>query len=379
MNDKYRSKYDSVGFAKAFYDLETPSLCYRPNRSEEERAAWISDLREAIVKRMAFSKDLYETPIVNFLFSKDRGSYTIEKYEISPEPHLWMTFLLLVPKGASEQNKTPAVLCTPGTWWPKEALAGEDFWDLSYEPSQPPTGINHRYYYANAMARHYVTNGFTALACEDINIGEHQGDLLSRDVEKLLIAQGRSMMGVTVEVRLALLRWLKERPFVDRSRLAVSGHSLGVDSLMHVALLDEDVKAFVYNDFICDWKERFSHMCPPDSVPMSDWHMYPGMHCDYSYPDLLAAFAPRKLFITEGGRTEYLRRLKNAYKELGAEENFRYDYYPDYADSAKRLFDDAPLPKTMTGEEYFTYSNVVAAKHFFKYETAIPWLIEAMK
>jgi hypothetical protein len=107
--------------------------------------------------------------------------------------------------------------------------------------------------------------------------------------------------------------------------------------------------------------------------------MYSGMHRWFSYPDLLAAYAPRKLFITEGGPTCYLERLKKVYEDLGAGENFRYDYYPDYADPKNRLYDGKTMFKGMTGEEYLKFCNVVAEKHYFKFETAVPWLEEVMK
>ena len=44
----------------------------------------------------------------------------------------------------------------------------------------------------------------------------------------------------------------------------------------------------------------------------------------------------------------------------------------------RRIYDGAPLHKGMTGNEYLDYSNVVAEKHFFKFETAVPWLLEAL-
>ena len=33
----------------------------------------------------------------------------------------------------------------------------------------------------------------------------------------------------------------------------------------------------------------------------------------------------------------------------------------------------------MTNMEYVDYNNVFPDKHFFKFETAVPWLVEAMK
>jgi len=364
----------SDDFIKALYKEKPLPLSYREGMTESERAVWISALKENITKKMAFSEETYPEPKVRFLMRKDRGAYFVEKYEISPEPDLFMRFLLLVPKTASETNKTPAVLCTPGTGWRKECLAAEEFFDLEYNPAQPPEGLAHRYYYANAMAQHYALSGMTALACEDIASGEHLGNIPPNHIGHYLVAQGRSMMGVTVSVRLAMLKFLKGLPYVDKERLAVSGHSLGVDSLMHVALLDDDVKAFVYNDFACDWQDRIRNT----AAPMNCWHVYPGMHRDYTYIDLLAAFAPRKLFITEGGKTQYLLRIQNAYRELGAQANFRYDYYPDYQNPDNRKHEDEAIYEGMSHETYFEFCNVVPEKHFFKFETAVPWLTETL-
>ena len=131
-------------FAKAFYENEELPLSYRPGMTSDERSAWKVALKSKILSLMAFSENAYETPLVNHLLRKDRGSYYIDKYEISPEPSLWARFLVLTPKSASAEHKAPAVLCTPGTGWTKEALAGEDFHDLTYHPAQPPIGLAHR-------------------------------------------------------------------------------------------------------------------------------------------------------------------------------------------------------------------------------------------
>ena len=371
------NKYGSGNFALKYYEKGAFPLRYRAEMTPEEREIWQKSLQVKIRELMAFPEDMYETPLVNLLLRKDRGTHFVEKYEISPEPDLWMTFLLLVPKHASAENKTPAVLCTPGTCGTKEALSGEDFQDLQYNPPQP-YGSGGRYAFSNAMALHYVRHGFTALACEDLAWNEHNDGIDETDVEKLLLGQGRSMMGLTVELRYAMMQWLKTLPFVDTSRLAVSGFSLGVDSLMHLVILDHDISAFVYNDYVCDWQKRFVHICPPQKVPTTPWHAYPGMYRWYTYPDLLAAYAPRKLFITEGGAEEELLNLRQVYTELGAGENFRYDFYPEYADPATRVHADNPLRKGMTRDEFHDYNNVVPEKHYFKCETAVPWLMEAM-
>lgn len=373
------NKYSVDLLIKKFYGGGTLPLSYRSGMNSEERQVWKESIVSKVSELMAFPDTMYDMPIVNLLLSKQRDTYRIEKYEMSTEPDLWVTFFVLIPNHASEENKTPGVLCLPGTEWTKEALCAEDFSDLEYDPPQPRIGIGHRYYYANAQALHFVRNGMTAIACEDFGVGEHAGSLSPEQVAVLLMDQGRNMMGLTVEVRLGMLKWLKSQPFVDAGNLAVAGHSLGVDSAMHVILLDEDVKAFVYNDFLADARQRIVATVPPEGIPEGPWHKYPGIHQWYGYPDLLAAYAPRKLLITEGGSTECLENLKKVYEELGTPENYQYTYYREYMDPENRKYDYVPLKEGMTWEEYAKYVNVVEEKHFFKFETAVPWLKEALK
>ena len=81
----------------------------------QEREEWKEKLKAKVTELIAFSPERYAEPIVNLLIRKDRGSYFVEKYEISLEPDLWMNFLMLTPKGVSESSKTPGVLRTPET------------------------------------------------------------------------------------------------------------------------------------------------------------------------------------------------------------------------------------------------------------------------
>ena len=329
---------------------------------------------------MGFPENMYDTPVVNLLLSKQRDTYRIEKYEISTEPNLWTTFLVLIPNEASQENKLPGVLCCPGTAWEKEHLCGEDFRDLEYEEIPAAQRAPRIYHGLNAMALEYCRSGMVAIACEDIAIGEQSSaEITSSAVDQLLLGQGRHMMGITVEIRLSLLKWLKTLPFVDRERLAVSGHSLGVNSALRVALLDEDVKAFVYNDCLVRWREMVSAICPPNSIGTSYWQMYPEGWKWFEEADLLAAYAPRKLFITEGGRTEHLEKLAKLYEEYGASGNFRYDHYREYRDPANRKYDYVPYEKGMTVAKMNEYSNLPPQRHYFKGETAVPWLADALK
>ena len=390
--------YVSADYAKIFYDRQDPKLKYREGMSPDERAAWKQAVTARLKQLMAFSDDLYETPAVNLLLSKQRDTYRIEKYEISTEPGLWMTFLVMIPNEASAENRLPAVLCCPDDHGEKEHLCGEEFCDLEYELTPAENRVPRRFIYANMQALHYCRSGMIAVACEDLCVGEHASRVSEEDIYKMLLGLGRHMMGVTVEVRLGIMKWLKALPFVDRDRLAVSGNAHGADSALYAALLDEDVKALLYNDSLHDWKRMISSACPPKRTDASCreafdgvcvtapvqfvlpyCRMYPGRWEWYTQTDLLAAYAPRKLFITEGGRTENLETLARVYAECGAAGNFRFDYFPEYRDPENRKYDHLPFPKSMTTEEYRAYCNMIPGKQFFKYLSAVPWMAEALK
>jgi len=374
------NKYSSLHFVKHFYDYERPILECREGITIKEREEWKQKITDIMKEHMGFPENMYETPVVNLLLSKQRDTYRIEKYEISTEPNLWTTFLVLIPNEASQENKLPGVLCCPGTCWEKEALCGEDFCDLEYEETPTRDRPARSKHGLNTMALQYCRSGMVAIACEDMGVGEQASDdLRASDVDQLLLGQGRHMMGITVEIRLGLLKWLKAQPFVNRERIAVSGHSLGVNSALRVALLDEDVKAFVFNDCLVRWREMISATCPPEKIGTSFWQMYPESWKLFEEEDLLAAYAPRKLFVTEGGRTEHLEKLARVYAEYGASGNFRYDHYPEYRDPANRKYDYVPYEKEMTIAKMYEYSNVTPMKHYFKGDTAVPWLVDALK
>ena len=92
------NKYSSLHFAKHCYDYERPILEFREESSLKEREAWKQKITAKMKEFMRFPENMYETPVVNLLLSRQRGTYRIEKYEISTEPNLWTTFLVLIPK-----------------------------------------------------------------------------------------------------------------------------------------------------------------------------------------------------------------------------------------------------------------------------------------
>ena len=183
---------------------------------------------------------------------------------------------------------------------------------------------------------------------------------------------GRSYESLAVFQKLPVLAWLKRQEYVDPRRIAVSGHSLGAKHALHLAILDPQIAAIVWNDGVVSWRERAVAMNL--NAPFANRQYVPGMLEWFDYPDLLASIAPRPLAICEGGRTRDLDKLKRAFDITQAEDRLRIAYYPKYAAPESRQLDDQDIPEGLTNDEYLPYVNVDPPGHWFKEDVAVPWL-----
>ena len=250
MNDRYRTDL----FVQHLYKDQPGKLRFDPEkiRTKEEFDAWKEQVREKAYELMQFPEDAYEKPEVRFLFSRQRDGYRVEKYEISPEPELWIPFLLLVPDTVSTKNKAPGVLCFPGWDVPKEMLCGEESMNLGY--GEPVSEIS--YPFSNAMALRYVRKGMVALACDNMGTCEQEGLYDRQQFALKMIFKGRNYVGLSVFCRWAMFNWLAEQDYVDENRMGLAAHSLGTETSMFLALLEPRVKAVSHNDFMSDNEQR---------------------------------------------------------------------------------------------------------------------------
>ena len=115
-----------------------------------------------------------------------------------------------------------------------------------------------------------------------------------------------SWLGYTSYMDQCVLDWVKTRPWVQKNRIILSGFSLGTEPMMVLGVLNPDIFAFVYNDFLCRTLERAKVMTMPSSrgvrsAPNSIRHLIPGFWKQFDFPDIVAALAPRPVICTEGG------------------------------------------------------------------------------
>ena len=370
----------SRGVAQALLEGMRPACEFRPEMEAEDFPAWQQKLRDAM-KRVMKHPTAQAAAEPKLLKVVQREGYRVEKWEAYPFGSAAVPYLVLAPDGVSEQNPAPAIFCMPGSGQPKEMLAGETTQDLSGPPVAQPGD--------NAMALHFVKNGWVAVAIDNAGTGE-TGDRQARgryynddeNLARILLELDWSWLGYTSYVDQCVLDWVKERPYVQRERIVLSGFSLGTEPMMALGVLNPDIYAFVYNDFLCRTLERLQVMTHPNGrggrpAPNGVRHLIPGYLSEFDFPDVVAALAPRPLICTEGGLDRDFRLIRQAYSLAGAPENFACYHQPKFADSPHRWQGDT-LPKGLTRDAFFNLVNVDPRNHYFKKDLVIPWLKSLM-
>lgn len=348
----------TAGFIHATLKALDPVLAFDPEMPAAEFAGWREQVRDRLRELLRFP-DVPAQPGPRMLWSEPREGYELQKWECFPEPRSVVPFLVLIPEDIP--TPAPAVLCFPGSSRTKEGLAGE------------PEESDDRHWGRNTMAQRYARAGIVAIAADNPGVGELCGDVQpNRAVPPVnLLWLGRNFEGLTTWQKLPMLEWARSQPWIDSARIAVSGHSLGAKPALNLMVLDEGIRALVFNDFTCDFRERAIAM---NLELIALWQYIPDFCRWFDSPELLAACAPRQVLLTEGGRTVHIERIRGAWELAGAPESFEVHYYPRFADPTDRLHEGEPIPEGISMDEYFEYANIDVVNHAFKHEVAVPWL-----
>lgn len=171
---------------------------------------------------------------------------------------------------------------------------------------------------------------------------------------------------------------MKKLPFIQKNHIILSGFSLGTEPMMVLGILNPDIFAFVYNDFLCRTLERAKVMTMPSdrgvrSAPNSIRHLIPGFWKQFDFPDIVAALAPRPVICTEGGLDRDFQLISAAYRMAGVPAHFQYRHQPRFADPAQR-WQGSHLPAGLDRKAFFRLANVDPNNHFFKKDLVIPWI-----
>ena len=384
----YRSKREDGRFNStmaAFMEKmrNTKPLLSLPDDLTEKRfLLWKEELRNK-VKEILLIPEKTDQPTPKKLSSIKRDTYTVEKWEFYPDDYFAVPFLILIPDTATADNPVPGVLCFPGSTASKEFLAGEPLLNKAQCTFS-------KYPDRGKMAYHYVKSGMVAFAFDNPETAECALDI-ERDHDwgyssrihlcHGLIQMGLCYYGLSVFQKMCALDFIKSLPYVDKDRLAVSGHSLGCEDAMHLGLLSDDIKAIVVNDLVCDERHRYYSTTEYDEKEMCNssgvWHEIPSVFKYYTRPDILAALAPKYLALNEGGCQYHLDKISRAFKTAGAEDRLQITHYPKFQDESLRSKQYEPIKYGYTELSYFEYTNTDAPDHSFRAEPSINLLRKA--
>lgn len=374
-SDRQDGRYiSSRGIVQGMLEDIRPACEFQPDMSPQDFPAWQTKLQQAMRELMKFPPAA-DRPAPRQITTAQRNGYRVEKWEAYPLPHAAVPFLVLIPDGAEKPR--PTVICIPGSGQPKERLAGETGQDLTTPPVEQADN--------NAMALHYVREGWVAIVVDNAGTGE-EGDAERAagrsgydddNLARFLLEMNWSWLGYTSYADQCILDWVKTRPYVNRKRIVLSGFSLGTEPMMVLGTLNPDLYAFVYNDFLCRTLERAKVMTRPAGngtrpAPNSIRHLIPGFWQQFDFPDIVASLAPRPVICTEGGLDRDFRLIQQAYTLAGAPNAFRYHHQPKFADTPR--WDGDRLPHGLDRNAFFELVNVDPRHHFFKKELVIPWL-----
>lgn len=224
------------------------------------------------------------------------GGYTLEEVSLQSLPDRRVHAWLAVPKNPA--GKVGAVLALHGHGGTgSQVVRGESL-----------------YGYGRALAE----MGYVIISPD---IGQHE-----------LQHPNWTLMGERTWDALRCLDYLESRPEVDAARLAVAGLSLGGETTMYVAALDERIQAACSSGWLTTVANMKNGHCPCFN--------FPGLEESFDFADIFACIAPRPLVLEIGEKerapggfpVEIARaafaEIRSAYRVFGAETNAFLDIHP---------------------------------------------------
>ncbi|MBQ7863144.1 MAG: dienelactone hydrolase family protein [Lachnospiraceae bacterium] len=119
-------------------------------------------------------------------------------------------------------------------------------------------------------------------------------------------------------------------PYVDKRHIGTLGHSMGGNTVLFLAALDERVSFACASGSACTYEHRMAN-----GVGIEMASVIPGFHGPYDIDDLVSLAAPRKLLLVSAEEDKYsmdapaiVEKAGKAYAEQDATQNLHHKRYP---------------------------------------------------
>ncbi|MGQ9608360.1 MAG: alpha/beta hydrolase family protein [bacterium] len=268
-------------------------------KTSEEAFLWQKFAREKLFELMMGGARPKKSPLNPKLIKKEEiqnENYFLEELNINSLPdrkvHIWVAMQKVIPEGGA-----PVILALHGHGGTAEQIVkGERL-----------------YWYGKALAQ----KGYVIIS---LDLGQH--DLQHEDW---------TLMGERVWDALVCIDYISTRPEVNKDKIGTVGLSLGGESVMYVAALDERIKVAVSSGWLNTIENMKQGHCPC-------WN-FPGLEENFDFSDIFSCVAPRPL-VMEIGRQEVApggfpvhvaepayNEIKKAYKVFNAEDKCLLDIH----------------------------------------------------
>ncbi|HVF86308.1 MAG TPA: alpha/beta hydrolase family protein [Pyrinomonadaceae bacterium] len=302
-----------------------PAFVVSPTKKEWEKKR--TEVRARLWQLLGRLPPRPSAAAVRTLAREDRGDYVLEKFEFDNGAGATVPGYLLLPKKRA-RAKSPAILYCH--YHGGEYDSGkEELFKSKLVPGEPGPMLARRGYVVMAIDAYC----FGERSGKGPGGKDEKGAREEMSASKYNLWVGRSLWGMIVRDDLMALDYLMSRPEVDRSRVAVTGMSMGATRTWWLMALDERIKTGVAVACLTRYQNLIAH----ESLSAHGIYYYvPGMLNHFDSEAVATLIAPRPvLFMTgdqdQGSPLDGIRVIeattRRAYHLYGAEENFRSEIY----------------------------------------------------
>ncbi len=287
----------------------------------------------------------------------DRGEYVQERVYFNTTPNIRVPAYVLIPKEVLLPAPGIVALHDHGGFylWGKEKLVALD--------GEHPvlTDFKRQYYAGRSIASDLARAGYVVVVIDMFYWGERRmlladdapdwrerpGSLTKERIEafnrrsgegeqlvgRTIFAAGFTWAGVMFWDDLRTVDYLLTRPEVDPRRIGCVGLSMGGLRTVHLAALDDRIKAAV----AVGWMASFPAQLKRRIVnTIGHTKLVPGLYRELDYPDVASLAMPTPLLVINGGKDELFEpsgvrasfdKLAACYQKAGVPERLRTRLY----------------------------------------------------
>ena len=180
--------------------------------------------------------------------------------------------------------------------------------------------------------------GFVVLASDAICFEERREDSTVEGFDfwqhfheaSYRIVKGDYLMKQVLTDAMNGITLLENLLYVDKQRIGTLGHSMGGNTVLFLAALDERISFACASGSACTYEHRMANGV---GIEMSS--VIPGFHGTYDIDDLVSLTAPRKLLLVSAEEDKYsmdapaiVEKAGKAYAEQKATQNLHHKRYP---------------------------------------------------